>query len=145
MHSEGILAGEMKHGPLALVDENMPIIVIATRDRMHAKMQSVIQQLRARNARLIIVCNENDNSIADLCSPRCTLIQVSVALDMVLLKTHTIQMNINIVCAMPKQHQSYLCHVKTATELSTIAEIQSVAVHRCGTLSQLSHMSMCTK
>lgn len=80
MHSEGILAGEMKHGPLALVDENMPIIVIATRDRMHAKMQSVIQQLRARNARLIIVCNENDHSIADLCSPRCHLIQVSICL-----------------------------------------------------------------
>lgn len=77
MHSEGILAGEMKHGPLALVDENMPIIVIATRDRMHAKMQSVIQQLRARNARLIVLCNEGDDSIANLCSPRCRLIQVS--------------------------------------------------------------------
>lgn len=77
MHSEGILAGEMKHGPLALVDENMPIIVIATQDRMHAKMQSVIQQLRARNARLIVLCNEGDDSIANLCSPRCRLIQVS--------------------------------------------------------------------
>lgn len=77
MHSEGILAGEMKHGPLALVDENMPIIVIATRDRMHAKMQSVIQQLRARNARLIVLCNEGDDAIADLCSPKCRLIQVS--------------------------------------------------------------------
>lgn len=76
MHSEGILAGEMKHGPLALVDENMPIIVIATQDRMHAKMQSVIQQLRARNARLIVLCNEGDNSIASLCSPKCRLIQV---------------------------------------------------------------------
>ena len=39
MHSEGILAGEMKHGPLALVDENLPIIVIATRD---ASFRSVI-------------------------------------------------------------------------------------------------------
>ena len=77
MHSEGILAGEMKHGPLALVDENMPIIVIATRDRMHAKMQSVIQQLRARSARLIVLCNEGDDAIADLCSPKCRLIQVS--------------------------------------------------------------------
>lgn len=76
MHSEGILAGEMKHGPLALVDENMPIIVIATRDRMHAKMQSVIQQLRARSARLIVLCNEGDDAIADLCSPNCRLIQV---------------------------------------------------------------------
>ena len=36
MHSEGILAGEMKHGPLALVDETLPIIVLATRDRMCA-------------------------------------------------------------------------------------------------------------
>lgn len=80
MHSEGILAGEMKHGPLALVDENMPIIVIATRDRMHAKMQSVIQQLRARSARLIVLCNEGDDAIADLCSPNCRLIQVAYTL-----------------------------------------------------------------
>ena len=48
MHSEGILAGEMKHGPLALVDEHLPIIVICTRDRMYHKMLSVVQQLLAR-------------------------------------------------------------------------------------------------
>ena len=60
MHSEGILAGEMKHGPIALVDEEMPIAVIATRDRLHGKMTSVIDQLRARGARLIVVCNEDD-------------------------------------------------------------------------------------
>ena len=76
MHSEGILAGEIKHGPLALVDENMPILVIATKDRMFSKMHSVIQQLRARNARLIVVCNQGDADIASLVSPRCTLIQV---------------------------------------------------------------------
>ena len=39
MHSEGINAGEMKHGPLALVDETMPIVVTATMDSMHNKMQ----------------------------------------------------------------------------------------------------------
>ena len=39
MHSEGINAGEMKHGPLALVDETMPIVVTATMDTMHNKMQ----------------------------------------------------------------------------------------------------------
>ncbi len=76
MHSEGILAGEIKHGPLALVDENMPILVIATKDRMYSKMHSVIQQLRARNARLIVVCNQGDADIAALVSPRCTLIEV---------------------------------------------------------------------
>ena len=48
LHSEGILAGEMKHGPLALVDETMPLVVVATRDGSYAKQESVVQQLRAR-------------------------------------------------------------------------------------------------
>ncbi|KAK8509533.1 hypothetical protein V6N12_001623 [Hibiscus sabdariffa] len=60
MHSEGMLAGEMKHGPLALVDENLPIIVIATRDACFSKQQSVIQQLHARKGRLIVVCSKGD-------------------------------------------------------------------------------------
>ncbi|KAG4203305.1 hypothetical protein ERO13_A05G393100v2 [Gossypium hirsutum] len=60
MHSEGILAGEMKHGPLALVDENLPIVVIATRDACFSKQQSVIQQLRARKGHLIVMCSKGD-------------------------------------------------------------------------------------
>ncbi|KAJ6794932.1 glutamine--fructose-6-phosphate aminotransferase [isomerizing] 2 [Iris pallida] len=62
MHSEGMLAGEMKHGPLALVDETLPIIVIATRDACFSKQQSVIQQLHARKGRLIVMCSEGDAS-----------------------------------------------------------------------------------
>ncbi|KAL2330164.1 hypothetical protein Fmac_017745 [Flemingia macrophylla] len=60
MHSEGILAGEMKHGPLALVDENLPIVVVATRDACFSKQQSVIQQLHARKGRLIVMCSKGD-------------------------------------------------------------------------------------
>eukprot|EP00850_Spirogloea_muscicola_P000557 SM000002S05637 [mRNA] locus=s2:1328957:1332236:+ [translate_table: standard] len=63
MHSEGILAGEMKHGPLALVDEQLPIIVIATRDTTLSKQQSVIQQLRARKGRLIVMCTVGDAEV----------------------------------------------------------------------------------
>ncbi|KAL3699380.1 hypothetical protein R1sor_017402 [Riccia sorocarpa] len=63
MHSEGILAGEMKHGPLALVDETLPIIVIATRDSTCSKQQSVIQQLQARKGRLIVMCAKGDAAI----------------------------------------------------------------------------------
>lgn len=63
IHSEGILAGEMKHGPLALVDEHLPIVVVATRDSMYSKMESVIQQLLARNASLMIVCTEGDENM----------------------------------------------------------------------------------
>ena len=80
MHSEGLLAGEMKHGPLALVDEHLPIIVLATRDRMHGKMLSVVQQLLARGARLIILCTRGDTEITEACaSTDCRLIRVMIA------------------------------------------------------------------
>jgi glucosamine--fructose-6-phosphate aminotransferase (isomerizing) len=45
MHSEGILAGELKHGPLALIDENMPVIIIMTKDSYYPKVQSALQQV----------------------------------------------------------------------------------------------------
>lgn len=79
IHSEGILAGEMKHGPLALVDESLPIIVVATQDRMYSKMQSVILQLLARKARLIILCNTGDAAIQKICKSHsgCRVIEVS--------------------------------------------------------------------
>ena len=67
MHSEGILAGEMKHGPLALVDGALPVVVLATKDRMHGKMLSVLAQLRARGAKLYVVCNEGDDAVAEAC------------------------------------------------------------------------------
>ena len=59
-HSEGILAGEMKHGPLALVDETRPVVVIATRDATQRKQQSVIQQLQARKGRLVVICGQGE-------------------------------------------------------------------------------------
>ncbi|KAH7278857.1 hypothetical protein KP509_38G059600 [Ceratopteris richardii] len=60
MHAEGIVAGDMKHGPLALVDETLRIIVIAIRDASLNKQQSVRQQLKARKGRLIVMCTEGD-------------------------------------------------------------------------------------
>ncbi|XP_027348923.1 glutamine--fructose-6-phosphate aminotransferase [isomerizing] 2 isoform X1 [Abrus precatorius] len=75
MHSEGILAGEMKHGPLALVDENLPIFVVATRDTGFSKQQSVIQQLHARKGRLIVMCSKGD--AASVCpNEYCRVIEV---------------------------------------------------------------------
>ncbi|CEP60922.1 glutamine--fructose-6-phosphate transaminase (isomerizing) GFA1 LALA0_S02e02740g [Lachancea lanzarotensis] len=60
MHSEGVLAGELKHGVLALVDEDLPIIAFATRDSLFPKVVSSIEQVTARKGRPIIICNEND-------------------------------------------------------------------------------------
>jgi glucosamine 6-phosphate synthetase-like amidotransferase/phosphosugar isomerase protein len=76
MHSEGILAGEMKHGPLALVDEHMPILVVATSDGMHGKMLSVIQQLKARGARLLVLCCEGDAAVEDAAGNDAVLVRV---------------------------------------------------------------------
>ncbi|PKA63071.1 Glutamine--fructose-6-phosphate aminotransferase [isomerizing] [Apostasia shenzhenica] len=80
MHSEGMLAGEMKHGPLALVDETLPIIVIATRDACFSKQQSVIQQLHARKGRLIVMCSVGD--AASVCAGgSCRIIEVPQVAD----------------------------------------------------------------
>lgn len=65
MHSEGILAGELKHGPLALIDESMPVILIMTQDSLYPKVQSALQQVRARKGAPIIVANEGDEGMTD--------------------------------------------------------------------------------
>ncbi|KAJ3211322.1 glutamine--fructose-6-phosphate transaminase (isomerizing) [Dinochytrium kinnereticum] len=65
MHSEGILAGELKHGPLALVDENMPVILIMTKDSLYPKVQSALQQVTARKGAPIIICNKDDANVPD--------------------------------------------------------------------------------
>ena len=63
-HSEGILAGELKHGPLALVDENMPVILIMTEDSNYPKCMNALQQVTARKGRPIIICNKGDDKIS---------------------------------------------------------------------------------
>lgn len=75
--SEGILAGEMKHGPLALVDEHLPILVVATCDTTRGKRQSVLEQLLARKGQVIVMCNSGDKVIKELCNYRgCQTIEV---------------------------------------------------------------------
>lgn len=46
MHSEGIMAGELKHGPLALIDENMPVLMIVMRDPVYTKCMNALQQVK---------------------------------------------------------------------------------------------------
>lgn len=66
VHAEGYAAGEMKHGPLALVDENFPAFVVAPSDGVFEKTVSNIQELRARGAPIIAIATEGDNEIASL-------------------------------------------------------------------------------
>ncbi|CEF98105.1 Glucosamine-fructose-6-phosphate aminotransferase, isomerising [Ostreococcus tauri] len=81
LHSEGILAGEMKHGPLALVDDTLPLVVIATRDSSYVKQKSVIEQLRARDARCILIVGENDDSLDQYACGKDMIIRVPEVAD----------------------------------------------------------------
>ncbi len=66
IHAEGYPAAEMKHGPIALIDENMPVVVIATRDGAYEKVISNIQEIRARRGRVIAIATEGDQEIRAL-------------------------------------------------------------------------------
>ena len=68
IHAEGYPAAEMKHGPIALVDENMPVVVVASNDGVYEKVSSNIQEIRARKGRVIAVATEGNTEIAKLCS-----------------------------------------------------------------------------
>ncbi|MBC6612330.1 glutamine--fructose-6-phosphate transaminase (isomerizing) [Hymenobacter sp. BT507] len=63
IHAEGYPAAEMKHGPIALIDENMPVVVIATKDQSYEKVVSNIQEVKARKGRIIAVVTEGDEVI----------------------------------------------------------------------------------
>ncbi len=60
IHAEGYPAAEMKHGPIALIDEDMPVIFIATRDSTYAKILSNIEEVRSRKGRVIAIASEGD-------------------------------------------------------------------------------------
>ena len=81
MHSEGILAGELKHGPLALVSDVMPIVAIVSRDENHSRMLSVVEQLVARDCstNLIVVCETGDRSMDHFAARGVELVRVPSA------------------------------------------------------------------
>lgn len=65
IHAEGYPAGEMKHGPIALIDERMPVVAIAVRDSVYEKMVSQIEQVKARGGIVIALATEGDEAIAE--------------------------------------------------------------------------------
>lgn len=60
MHSEGIMAGELKHGPLALVDDSMPVLMIVLRDPVYTKCMNALLQVKARGCQPTLICEEDD-------------------------------------------------------------------------------------
>ena len=67
IHAEGYPAAEMKHGPIALVDENLPVVFVATKDTYHQKVVSNMQEIKARKGKVIAVITEGDKTSKALC------------------------------------------------------------------------------
>ena len=66
IHAEGYPAAEMKHGPIALIDKNMPVVFIATTDRVYAKVLNNIEEVRTRGGKVIAIANEQNNEISEM-------------------------------------------------------------------------------
>ena len=79
IHAEGYPAAEMKHGPIALIDENMPIVVIATKYGHYEKIVSNIQEIKSRNGKIIAIVSEGDKQVKDIADH---VIEVPVSLEL---------------------------------------------------------------
>ena len=63
IHAEGYPAGEMKHGPIALIDENLPVVSVVTHTPVYDKVVSNLQEVKARDGKLIVICDEGDDAM----------------------------------------------------------------------------------
>jgi len=73
IHAEGYPAAEMKHGPIALIDENMPVVFIAPKDAVHGKIVSNMEEVRARGGQVIAIKNDGDDQISRLATATFTI------------------------------------------------------------------------
>jgi glucosamine--fructose-6-phosphate aminotransferase (isomerizing) len=95
IHAEGYPAAEMKHGPIALIDENMPVVVIAAKDKSYEKIVSNIQEVKARNGIVIAIVTEGDTVIKNMADhvleiPKCNekLVSLLAVVPLQLLSYH---------------------------------------------------------
>ncbi|HEV8454014.1 MAG TPA: glutamine--fructose-6-phosphate transaminase (isomerizing) [Gemmatimonadales bacterium] len=73
IHAEGYPAAEMKHGPIALIDDNMPVVFIAPNDAVHSKIVSNVEEVKARGGQVIAIINEGDTEIQRLADATITI------------------------------------------------------------------------
>lgn len=73
IHAEGYPAGEMKHGPIALIDEELPVVVLAPKDKLHEKIVSNIQEVKSRGGKVISITNSTDSEVCGI-SDRCIFV-----------------------------------------------------------------------
>jgi len=67
IHAEGYASGELKHGPIALIDRDMPVLALVPRDAVYSKVMSNVEEVKARNGRMILIGTEGDDDLAAKC------------------------------------------------------------------------------
>ncbi len=85
IHAEGYPAGEMKHGPISLIDENLPVVALAPSDGLYDKMVGNINEVRTRGGAVIAVATEGNNEISELANEVVYVPEVSPSLSPVLM------------------------------------------------------------
>jgi glucosamine--fructose-6-phosphate aminotransferase (isomerizing) len=78
LHAEGYPAGEMKHGPIALIDDDLPVVALCPRDRVYEKMLGNVQEVKARGGRVIAISSEGDRKLDGILEERDTRLEVPV-------------------------------------------------------------------
>lgn len=94
IHAEGLPAAEMKHGPIALIDENMPVVMIAPNDSVYQKVLSNVQEVKARGGRIIAVVTDGNGDLSEM-------------VDHLIYVPHTIEMLTPILTTVPLQLLAY--------------------------------------
>ena len=107
IHAEGYPAGEMKHGPIALIDEQMPVVALATHDHVFEKMQGNIQEAKARGGSIIAITTKGDTTLQELLGDNDSMVEVP-ATDRLLMP---------IVISLPLQLLSYYIAVRRGCDV----------------------------
>jgi glucosamine--fructose-6-phosphate aminotransferase (isomerizing) len=108
IHAEGYPAGEMKHGPIALIDERMPVVAIAPDDHVFEKMIGNVQEAKARGGSVIAIVNEGDDRMAGILDP---------SNDLLLTMPRTSAMLTPIVMTIPLQLLAYYIAVRRGCDV----------------------------
>ena len=108
IHAEGYPAGEMKHGPIALIDERMPVVAIAPNDHVFEKMISNVQEAKARGGSVIAITTEGDTRMAGILDPN---------IDVILPMPATTEMLTPIVMTIPLQLLAYHIAVRRGCDV----------------------------
>ena len=95
IHAEGYPAGEMKHGPIALIDEQMPVVALAPHDHVFEKMMGNIQEVKARGGSVMALITNGDDELTRLLDPRTDIDPDSCP------QTHPLLMPVVMVAAAP--------------------------------------------